>query len=177
MVSVMQCNAAMKRYLDQIDLEGIPRVPAPPGNFRITQRLNIKGEPYWCVGAFWHVDVRPEERCGKALTDLEWEGNECTIETARPDYDIVPAVRQSLVVLHRWRQTLGNRFPTKVFDLFLHIDEARQDFQIANRIRPSVTVRFTAVRGRYHYADLVSDGRLRADIDQPFLYIPCTPHF
>jgi hypothetical protein len=168
----MQYNAAMKKYLDKIDLNEMSGSPAPSGKYRITQRINRKGEPYWRVGAFWHADTRPEVRSGNELTDLEWAGNECSIDTTRPRYDIVRALRQALVVMYQWKRILAKRFPTMSFDLFLSIDEADDDFQIANHIHPSVTFRFTAVRSGYHFIEMEADGH---DFVQPFLYMSCTP--
>ena len=130
-------NSLMKKYLDLISHKNIPIVSDHP----IWMKQNISGKPYWGVDNFCGMD-RDVISDNFNLIELEWDGNEVYI--CGHD-DIESMLVHGLGIILSWDNQLKKEYPNTSFDIMLYIDEGDND------VRPSIGLRFWAVRNNEHY--------------------------
>ena len=135
----MICNTDMEQILSDITMKDInPRTEYP-----VRKKINHAGQPYWGVDDFCGLDKSSVE-ASVNLTDLEWDGNEVYLAHTT---DILELVKYGLGIIFSWKKQLERKYPQIPFDILLSIDRGDED------VSPSVTLRFWAIRNRYHYIE------------------------
>jgi hypothetical protein len=138
--TVMVANQMMQLLLEKIDVESITASKEYP----ISENRNVMDEPYWSVGHFWGFLDDHETMTGKALTDLEWDGNEVCIEISE---EIDELLKGALAVLNQWKVQMAADFHQYEFDIILSIDYGMED------VTPSATIRFYCIRDNYRIVE------------------------
>ncbi len=105
--------------------------------YHIWQKKNTKGEWYWGVGNFCGLAKSPVQITGEALTDLEWDGNECYITKEK---DLLGCAN---ALVTDWKKQMEIEFPETTFSILWSLDTGDAD------VAPSVTLRFWAIRNGY----------------------------
>jgi len=149
---MMSCNDAMKALIGQaqqlstidisVDLADLGRFLVPSMHLE----RNCRGEPYICVENFCGLDIsEPTTSTGRALTDLEWDGNELYVDIG--DAGTVVALAQIVsLAMRSWTHIVSAMFPTVDVDIIASID----DGSLRDDGIPSATIRLYSVRGDYH---------------------------
>jgi len=130
------CNKQIETVLQKATLETIKCDHSYP----ITEKTTVAGEPYWSVGVIEENALL--QFAGVQLTDHEWNINEvylCDSES------VTELVTKGLRIVKAWKSQMNEHWSSVLFDVLLSVDYGD------NEIRPSVTLRFWAVRNDYHY--------------------------
>lgn len=136
----MVANQMMQLLLDKIDMESITASKEYP----ISENRNVMDEPYWSVGLFYGFLDDHETMTGKALTDLEWDGNEVYVDISE---EIDALLNGALAILKQWKIQMAADYPQYEFDIILSIDYGDED------IPPSATIRFYCIRDNYRIVE------------------------